>query len=74
MKKYEGRFLRLMGEVQARRGEFDQARASLNEAIRMPRRGGNLQGSLAGPWRLASYERMGRGSGGSGTSGVKRLR
>ena len=63
MKKYEGRFLRLMGEVQARRGEFDQARASLNEAIRIlgevgnPRQLWQAHGALA-----SSYERMGRGS------------
>ena len=63
MKKYEGRFLRLLGEVQTRRGEFDQARASLNEAIRIlgevgnPRQLWQAHGSLA-----SSYERMGRGS------------
>ncbi len=63
MKKYEGRFLRLLGEVQTRRGEFDQALASLGEAIRIlgevgnPRQLWQAHGSLA-----SSYERMGRGS------------
>ncbi len=63
VKKYEGRFLRLLGEVQTRRGEFDQARASLSEAIRIlgevgnPRQLWQAHGSLA-----SSYERMGRGS------------
>ncbi len=63
MKKYEGRFLRLLGEVQTKRGEFDQARASLSEAIRIlgqvgnPRQLWQAHGSLA-----SSYERMGRNS------------
>ena len=53
VKKYEGRFLRLLGEIQARRGEFDQARASLGEAIRIlgevgnPRQLWQAYGSLA---------------------------
>ena len=63
VKKFEGRFLRLLGEVQVRRGEFDQALASLGEAIRIlgevgnPRQLWQAHGSLA-----SSYERMGRGS------------
>ena len=63
MKKYEGRFLRLLGEIQTRRGEFDQARAGLGEAIRIlgevgnPRQLWQVHGSLA-----STYERMGRGS------------
>jgi tetratricopeptide (TPR) repeat protein len=63
MKKYEGRFLRLLGEVQTRQGEFDQARSSLGEAIRIlgevgnPRQLWQAHGALA-----SSYERMGRGS------------
>jgi class 3 adenylate cyclase/tetratricopeptide (TPR) repeat protein len=63
VKKYEGRFLRLLGEIQMRRGEFDQARASLGEAIRIlgevgnPRQLWQAHGSLA-----SAYERMGRNS------------
>jgi tetratricopeptide (TPR) repeat protein len=63
MKKYEGRFLRLLGEVQTRRGEFDQARASLGEAIRIlgevgnPRQLWQAHGSLA-----SAYEKMGHNS------------
>jgi class 3 adenylate cyclase/tetratricopeptide (TPR) repeat protein len=63
VKKYEGRFLRLLGEVQMRRGEVDQARASLGEAIRIlgevgnPRQLWQAHGSLA-----SAYERMGRNS------------
>ncbi len=63
VKKFEGRFLRLLGEIQARRGEFDQALASLGEAIRIlsevgnPRQLWQAHGSLA-----SSYERMGRSS------------
>ena len=63
MKKYEGRFLRLLGEVQTRRGAFDQALTNLGEAIRIlgevgnPRQLWQAHGSLA-----SSYERMGRGS------------
>jgi class 3 adenylate cyclase/tetratricopeptide (TPR) repeat protein len=63
VKKYEGRFLRLLGEVQMRRGEFDQARNSLGEAIRIlgkvgnPRQLWQAHGSLA-----SAYERLGRGS------------
>jgi len=63
VKKFEGRFLRLLGEIQVRRGEFDQALASLGEAIRIlgavgnPRQLWQAHGSLA-----ASYERMGRSS------------
>jgi tetratricopeptide (TPR) repeat protein len=63
MKKYEGRFLRLLGEVQTRRGEFDQALASLSEAVRILGEVGNprllwqAHGSLA-----SAYERRGRSS------------
>jgi len=63
VKKYEGRFLRLLGEVQVRRGEFDQARTSLGQAIRLldevgnPRQRWQAHGSLA-----SAYERMDRSS------------
>ncbi|MBI4763173.1 MAG: AAA family ATPase [Deltaproteobacteria bacterium] len=63
VKKYEGRFLRLLGEVQTRRGEFDQALASLSEAVRILGEVGNprllwqAHGSLA-----SAYERRGRSS------------
>ena len=63
IKKYEGRFLRLLGEVQMKQGEFDQARTSLGEAIRIlgevgnPRQLWQAHGSLA-----SAYERMGRSS------------
>ncbi len=61
IKKYEGRFLRLLGEAQMRRGEFDQATASLGEAIQIlggvgnPRQLWQAHGSMA-----SAYERMGR--------------
>ena len=63
VKKFEGRFLRLLGEVQMRRGQFDQARTSLGEAILIlgevgnPRQLWQAHGSLA-----SGYERMGRSS------------
>ncbi len=62
-KKFEGRFLRLLGEVQVRRGQFDQARISLGEAILLlgevgnPRQLWQAHGSLA-----SCYEKMGRSS------------
>jgi tetratricopeptide (TPR) repeat protein len=63
VKKYKGRFLRLLGEVQMRRGEFENAIVSISEAIRILNEVGNprllwqAHGSLA-----SAYERMGRGS------------
>jgi len=53
----------LLGEVQVRRGEFDQARTSLGQAIRLldevgnPRQRWQAHGSLA-----SAYERMDRSS------------
>lgn len=63
MKKYEGRFLRLLGEVQTRRGEFDQALASLSEAVRILGEVGNPRQLWQAHGSLASfYERMGHNS------------
>ena len=63
VKKYEGRFLRLLGEVQMRQGAFDQARASLSEAVRILGEVGNPRQLWQAHGSLASfYERMGRGS------------
>lgn len=63
MKKYEGRFLRLLGEVQTRRGEFDQALASLSEAIQILGEVGNPRQLWQAHGSLASfYEKMGHNS------------
>jgi len=63
VKKFEGRFLRLLGEVQMRRGEFGQALDSLGEAILILGKVGNPRQLWQAHGSLASfYERMGRRS------------
>ena len=61
LKKNEGRFLRLVGEVQARRKESANAFTTLNEAIRILEEVGNRRQLWQAHASLASaFERFGR--------------
>jgi class 3 adenylate cyclase/tetratricopeptide (TPR) repeat protein len=60
-KKTEGRFLRLLGEVQMKSNESDNALSSLNEAIQILREVGNPRQLWQAHASLASaYEKLGR--------------
>jgi class 3 adenylate cyclase/tetratricopeptide (TPR) repeat protein len=60
-KKIEGRFLRLLGEVQMERGEYDSAIWSLSEAIQILREVGNPRQLWQAHASLASvYDKLGR--------------
>jgi tetratricopeptide (TPR) repeat protein len=60
-KKIEGRFLRLLGEVQMERGESDSAIWSLSEAIQILREVGNPRQLWQAHASLASaYDKLGR--------------
>jgi tetratricopeptide (TPR) repeat protein len=62
-KKIEGRFLRLLGEVQTKRNEFDSAIRSLNEAILILKEVGNPRQLWEAHTSLASvYDKRRRGS------------
>jgi tetratricopeptide (TPR) repeat protein len=60
-KKIEGRFLRLLGEVQMKRNESDSAIWSLSEAIQILREVGNPRQLWQAHASLASaYDKLGR--------------
>jgi tetratricopeptide (TPR) repeat protein len=60
-KKIEGRFLRLLGEAQMKRGETDSAIWSLSEAIQILREVGNPRQLWQAHASLASaYDKLGR--------------
>jgi tetratricopeptide (TPR) repeat protein len=62
-KKIEGRFLRLLGEVQMKRNEFDDAISSISEAILILKEVGNPRLLWEAHASLASvYEKLGRES------------
>jgi class 3 adenylate cyclase/tetratricopeptide (TPR) repeat protein len=62
-KKIEGRSLRLLGEVQAKRNEFDNAISSMSEAILILRKVGNPRQLWQAHGSLASaYSKLGRES------------
>jgi len=62
-KKIEGRSLRLLGEVQAKRNEFDNAISSMSEAILILKEVGNPRQLWEAHTSLASaYDKLGRGS------------
>ena len=63
MKKIEGRFLRLLGEVQMKRNESDNAIRSLSEAILMLKEVGNPRQLWQAHASLATvYGKLGRGA------------
>jgi tetratricopeptide (TPR) repeat protein len=63
MRKNEGRFLRLLGAVQMKRNESDNAIRSLSEAILILKEVGNPRQLWQAYASLASaYDKMGRGS------------
>jgi tetratricopeptide (TPR) repeat protein len=63
MKKIEGRFLRLLGEVQVKRNESDNAIRSLSEAILILKEVGNPRQLRQAHASLASvYGKLGRGA------------
>jgi class 3 adenylate cyclase/tetratricopeptide (TPR) repeat protein len=62
-KKIEGRFLRLIGEVQMKRKEFDRAISSISEAIMILKEVGNPRQLWEAHTSLASvYDKLRRGS------------
>jgi len=62
-KKIEGRFLRLLGEVQMKRSEFDHAISSISEAILILKEVGNPRQLWEAHTSLASiYDNLRRGS------------
>ena len=62
MKKIEGRFLRLLGEVQMKRKESDNAVRSFSEAILILKEVGNPRQLWQAYASLASaYDKLGRG-------------
>jgi class 3 adenylate cyclase/tetratricopeptide (TPR) repeat protein len=61
-KKIEGRFLRLLGEVQAKRNEFDNAISSMSKAILILKEVGNPRQLWEAHASLASvYDKLGHG-------------
>jgi Flp pilus assembly protein TadD len=61
MKKIEGRFLRLLGEVQMKRSESDNAIRSLSEAVLILKEVGNPRQLWQAHASLASvYSKLGR--------------
>ena len=63
MKKIEGRFLRLLGEVQMKRNELDRAISSICEAILILKEVGNPRLLWEAHVSLASvYDKLRRGS------------
>jgi len=62
-KKIEGRFLRLIGEVQMKRNEFDRAISSISESIMILKEVGNPRRLWEAHTSLASvYDKLQRGS------------
>ena len=63
MKKIEGRFLRLLGEIQMKRKEFERAISSISEAILILKEVGNPRQLWEAHASLASvYSKLRRGS------------
>ena len=63
MKKIEGRFLRLLGEIQMKRKEFERAISSISEAILILKEVGNPRLLWEAHTSLASvYDKLRRGS------------